>query len=114
MRRYDRRDYAGAAEELRALPRVIRESAPAAFFLGVSELLSGGVEEGVRALHRAAESGDETYAEAARFHLAKGLLLRGDVAGARAQLRQVEEGGGDYAAPARELREALQGRDVSR
>ncbi len=84
MEHYLKGDFAGAIPGLRA-----SDGPEAAFYLGLCSLLTGDSTEGVKDLQLVIGAGATPYLEPARYYLAKALLGRGDIQGARAQLENV-------------------------
>ncbi len=107
MAHYARREYAPAAEGLRAVVRERPSAGEAWFFLGLSELMAGRAREARASLARAALLGQPPYAGAAVFFGAKAELRLGEADAARRALRDAVAGGGPYAAEARRLLERL-------
>jgi tetratricopeptide (TPR) repeat protein len=86
MEKYASHDYVGAAAGFRDALRADPGSLEAALYLGVCELLSGNDAAAIEPLRRVANSGRTSYAETARFYLAKAFLRKGEVESARAEL----------------------------
>lgn len=107
MTLYGRGDYRGAISGLRAAARLDPEAAHATFFLGVSHVLSGQHDEGMRALRQTITLGDSPYLEEAHFYLAKTLLQRNDPIAARQELMRTIELKGPLEQQARQLVAAL-------
>ena len=103
MEHYRRGEHLQAIDGLRAAAGKDRGAADAGFFLGVSLLLTGQQERGVAELQRTVALGDSPYLEEAYFYLAKGLLQKGDVSGARRALRAMIALGGDHQREAKQL-----------
>ncbi len=103
MDAYGRGDYLGAAQRLSPLATAHAERPEVLFFLGVSQLLSGRVADGVARLEQTVALGDTPYLEQATFCLAKARLAAGDVAKAEEALEAVIRLRGDLEGPAREL-----------
>jgi len=97
MRAYANGDYAGAAAGLDRALKAGVDSAPALFFLGVSELLLHRDGDAASGLRRAVALGDTPYLLEARYYLAKALLRGGDGRGA---LRELSGTGPDSAVAA--------------
>jgi tetratricopeptide (TPR) repeat protein len=108
MSHYARGDYRAAIPGLRRASRLDPEAPHAFFFLGICEMLSGRVEAGTGALRRTIALGESAYLEEAQFCLAKGLLLKGDVPGARRVLDQTIALRGELEVDARRLRDRLE------
>jgi tetratricopeptide (TPR) repeat protein len=107
MGHYARGEHAAAAAALRDVTRAHPRSGEAWFFLGVSALVSADAEGALPALERAAELGQQPYAEAAPFFAAKAELRAGRLASARARLLALAGGHGDFATEAGRLLERL-------
>lgn len=108
MELYTRGDYQGAVpglEEAAALDGTLPQ---VPFFLGACHLLTGEVDRAIDAWRSVIELGESAYLEEARFYLAKALLRKGDVAGARAELQATIALAGDREAEARDLLRQLQ------
>jgi tetratricopeptide (TPR) repeat protein len=86
MTQYTRGDYLAAIPGLRAASRLDPEAAHALFFLGISYVLSGQHDEGVRALRQTIQLGDSPFLEEAHFYLAKAALQQNDATSARDEL----------------------------
>jgi hypothetical protein len=86
---YQHGEFARAANALRQAAALDPEDPAARFYLGVSELLSGHTDGGLRALRATVRMGETNFLDPARFYLAKGLLRAGDPAAARIQLEAV-------------------------
>jgi len=108
MDRYVQRDYAGAIPLLQST--VAREPAhdSARFYLGVSLLLTGKADEGVRTLEILGADPQNAMAEEARFFSAHGYLQRGEADKAIAALDRVIALEGDREKEARALRAAIE------
>lgn len=103
MEHYVRGSYVAAAAGLRAATREEPASLEARFYFGVSELLAGHPEAAIVELGRVSAGGDDVYADAARFYLAKAHLTRRDVGAARAELQRLARGDGAHSQEARRL-----------
>lgn len=108
LRRYQVRDWAGAAPLLEQAAQAAPRDPRPAFFLGATLLLEGRVEPGVAQLRRVVALGDTPYLEEAHLLLARACLRRGDGAGAERELAAVVDLQGDFEPQARELRRRLQ------
>ena len=104
MERYLQRDYDGAVPLLQSASRDAAHADSARFYLGVSLILAGRADEGVRTLNVLAEDPQNVMAEDARFFSAHGHLQRGDVDRAAAALDRTIELQGDREKAARALR----------
>lgn len=100
---YQKHDYTAAAASLSKAAEANPRDARAAFFAGVSLLLSGDTAGGLDALRRTDGLGLTPYQEEARFYQAKALLLMGDAAGARQVLQRVVAMHGDWESTARDI-----------
>jgi anti-sigma factor RsiW len=114
MTQYARGDYRAAIAGLRAAARLDPEAAHASFFLGVSYVLDGQHDEGMRALRQTITLGDSPYLEEAHFYLAKTLLQRNDPVAARQELTRTTELKGPLEQQARRLLDDLDRRQASR
>jgi len=84
--------YAAAARGLvRALAAGV-DSAPAVFFLGASELMTGRPDDAATAFRRVLALGDTPYRAEAHYYLAKALLRKGKAGPALRELRAVPPG----------------------
>ncbi len=102
MAKYSAGEYGAAAEGLRGM-----ETAAARFYLGIAELMTGKLDEAVTHLRDTVAMGETPYLEEAQFFLAKGLLGKKDVAGARLALEQTIALAGDREVEARRLVEQV-------
>lgn len=89
MARYEKKDYAGAASELRTITGANPDFVPAQFYLGISLLLAGDRISGIQELRALTMAGDNPYLERARFYLAKGLIAEHDITRAQQQLEEL-------------------------
>lgn len=103
MEAYQKRDFAAALVPLRRAADQNRKDAAAGFFAGIAELRAGEVAAGIARLASVDGLGFTPYQEEARFYRAKGLLLLGDVDGARKALEAVAAMGGDLETAAKNL-----------
>jgi TolA-binding protein len=113
MEQYAAGRYAEAAPALADLAR----STPTAatyFFLGISYLMLERTDDAIAALQQSIDTGSAAYAEDAQFFLAKGLLRKGDRAGAARALEAVARAGGARAQESRELLSGLADQDKPR
>jgi anti-sigma factor RsiW len=107
MQHYADRDYRAAVADLRAAVRLDPESAHAMFFLGVSSVLTGQLDEGIRALRQTISVGDSPYLEEAHFYLAKAFLQNHDPAQARQEIERTIRLRGPLENESRQLLAAL-------
>lgn len=107
MEDYTAGRYKRAIRDLQAAAALNPQASYIHFFLGVSHLLTGKTEKGISSLEKAVALGDPAYADEARFYLAKGWLLKGDVARARIELEAVADSGGRLAEEAARLLELI-------
>jgi tetratricopeptide (TPR) repeat protein len=107
MKNYVQRDYRGAIPGLRAAVRLDPEAAHATFFLGISYLLTGQLEEGIRALRQTIDLGDSPYLEEAHLYLARAFLQNNDPIRARQQIERTIQLRGPLEDEARRLLAAL-------
>ncbi len=96
LKPYNRRDYAAAIEQFKAILKVHPDSVEARFYLAVCYLLANDTGSGTAELQQVIGAGNTPYLDEARFYLAKVLLGRGDVDGARKQLRDAIAAHGDF------------------
>jgi tetratricopeptide (TPR) repeat protein len=107
MRHYADRDYRGAIPGLRAAAQLDPAAAHATFFLGVCYVLTGQLEEGIRALRQTIGVGDSPYLEEAHFYLAKAFLQNDDPARGRQEIERTIRLRGALETEARQLLAAL-------
>jgi len=103
MKLYSAHNYPAAAA---ALGR-IANFPPALFFEAASELLSGDPDAAISHFSAVVRANDPVFTEEAQWGLAKAWLKKDDAAQARPWLDEVIRGGGDFAARAHQLRDAL-------
>ncbi len=108
MRRYQRRDYTAAIEELRAASDLDPEAAHIVFFLGVSHLLAEQPDAALNRLRQTIALGDSPYNEEAHFYLAKAYLQTGNIDEANRELESTIRLRGEREAEARLLLLQLQ------
>jgi TolA-binding protein len=89
MEHYLKSDFAAAIPGLRASVAAQSDGPEAPFYLGICWLLTADATAGMRSLQSVVDSGGTSYLEQSRYYLAKGLLAKGDVPGARAELESV-------------------------
>ena len=89
MEHYLKGDFAGTIPGLRESLTARSDGPDAAFYLGICSLLTGDSPAGVKDLQLVIDAGNNPYLEQARYYLAKALLGRGDISGARVQLENV-------------------------
>ena len=82
-------DYTAAARGLARALAAGMDSAPAAFFLGASELMTGRPDDAATAFRRVIALGDTPYRAEAHYYLAKALLHQGKAGPALRELQQV-------------------------
>jgi hypothetical protein len=107
MGHYTRGEHAAAAALWRDVTHARPRSGEAAFFLGISALISRDAAGALVALDRAAELGQQPYAGAAAFFAAKAELQAGRVARARSRLHALAPLRGHFTAEAALLLERL-------
>lgn len=98
------------AEAIPALRRALALDASftqARFYLGVCELHGGSVDAASATLQGVIAAGESPYLEDAHFFLARARIQRGDVEGARQELRRVLALQGDRQEEAKQLLEQL-------
>ncbi len=103
MRRYVKRDYAGAVPGLDAAVAMRPDVPHYAFFLGVCYLLTDRADLAVAGLQKTVAVGESPYLEEAHFYLAKARLRQGDLQAAREELERAIERQGRLEAEARRL-----------
>lgn len=101
---YSRHDYAAAIRRFRSQPG----SMEARFYAAACDILLGNSELGIAELRGIIAAGNTAYLEPARFYLAKALLARGDIGGAREELTQTISLHGDMEKQAQVLLAELQ------
>lgn len=89
MEKYAKGDDAGAITDLRAAAETQPDSVEARFYLGICLLLNDQSDAGMAELRRVIALGDGPYLERARFYLAKALIGKRDIGGARRELDAV-------------------------
>jgi TolA-binding protein len=89
MEHYLRGDFAGAIPGFTASVQARADGPDAQYYLGISSLLAGDAKTGLEDLQSVIDAGDTPYLEQARYYLAKALLGKGDIPGARRQLENV-------------------------
>jgi tetratricopeptide (TPR) repeat protein len=107
MKHYADGDYRGAIPGLRAAAQLDPGAAHAMFFLGVCYVVTGQLDEGIRALRQTIGVGDSPYLEEAHFHLAKAFLQKSDPARARQEAERTIRLRGALETEARQLLAAL-------
>jgi TolA-binding protein len=110
MKRYAAGDYDAAVRQLAPVVARARQMPHAAFFLGVSELMTNDLDGARAALQKAAASRTSPYADEAHFYLAKICLRSGDADGAIRELEIAERQGAGPAGEAGRLLTALRAR----
>jgi TolA-binding protein len=90
MHSYMAGDFGAAVPPLRNAARLDPARPDIAFFLAVSELLSGDVAAATVAFKRTIDMGETPFREEAHFYLAKAHLKQDDVRGARHELEVVK------------------------
>ncbi|HLJ45073.1 MAG TPA: tetratricopeptide repeat protein [Bryobacteraceae bacterium] len=93
---YNRRDYVTAIERFNSVLGTHPDSAEARFYLAICHLLTKDTGTGTAELQHVIAVGNTPYLDQAHFYLAKVLLGRGDVAGARRELRDAMAVHGDF------------------
>jgi hypothetical protein len=86
MRRYVDGDYEGAIPGLQAAMELNSKAPHVAFFLAISNRLTGRLEPAIADLERAIALGESPYLEEAHFYLAQSRLRQGSVQATRAEL----------------------------
>jgi len=111
MEKYLAEDYAGASKALTLLSSDEQEyDERIGFYLGVSLLLAGDVEDAVFQLQKTAGSPNHTISHKSRWYLAQAALLEKDPDTARSLLEAVAGEEGYYSQRARDQLEEIQGR----
>ena len=108
MKLYVEGDYAGAIPGLRAAVDMNPRAPRMAFFLAISNLLTGRIDPAVDGLEKAIALGDSPYLEEAHFYLAKARLQQGNVPSARAELERAIAQHGRLEPEARQLLKQLE------
>jgi tetratricopeptide (TPR) repeat protein len=93
MKCYVEGRYGEAIPDLRTAAELNPNRAGIRFFLGICLLLTEKTNEGIGELRKTISLGDSPYLEEAHFYLAKALLRKGDVGGAKGELNWVLEKG---------------------
>lgn len=107
MREYTQSNYVRAAQLLEQSVRLDPEHRPSIFYLGISYLALGRVDDSIAWLSRLARAEPNPYSEESHWFLAKAYLKKRDLRSARSELQQVAAGGGMYAAEATQALEVL-------
>jgi tetratricopeptide (TPR) repeat protein len=94
MALYQEGRYDAAIPDLLGAADLNPKGAGIRFFLGICLLLTGQTDSGIGELQAAISLGESVYLEEAHFYLAKALLGKGDVGGAKAEFNWVLERGG--------------------
>ncbi len=113
MKGYVAGDYGAAIRSLRQAGQLDPERPDIAFFLAASELLAGNIAGAVGEFERTIAMGDTPFLEEAHFYLAKALLKRGDVRGARRELTAVADIQGELRHDADAILRQLENLDTS-
>jgi TolA-binding protein len=100
---YSDRDYAAAIPVLRSAADSHPDLVAARFYLGVCELYTNAPDAGLADLRKVIDAGETSFAEQARFYLAKGLIGAGNIAAAKEQLQDVIAMHGDMGQQAENL-----------
>jgi tetratricopeptide (TPR) repeat protein len=108
MKHYQQHEYDVAAFRLRKAANRDPKDAGAAFFLGISYLMSGQDAEGIGALQQCVAIGDTPYLEEAHYYLAKAFLKTNDLTAAQNELQKVIQLRGDLLHQAEELLRKIQ------
>jgi len=108
MALYQEGRYDAAIPDLRAAADLNPEGAGSRFFLGICLLLTGQTDAGIGELQATISLGESVYLEEAHFYLAKALLGRGDVGGAKEEFNWVLEKGGNLKEEASRILAQLQ------
>ena len=107
MTAYSDGNYRAAATGLARALAAGGDSAPALFFLGASELMTGRPAAAADALRRVIALGDTPYLPEAHYYLAKALLRSGDGDGALRELGAVRSADTVVAATASALADSI-------
>ena len=108
MKQYQQGRYDLAVPGLRQAAKLNPEDPGSAFFLGVSESLSGNTDGGITALQKCIALGDTPYVEEAHYYLAKAYLRNGDLTAATKELQAVVQLKGSLLNKAQELLQMIQ------
>jgi tetratricopeptide (TPR) repeat protein len=108
MALYQEGRYDAAIPDLLAAADLNPKGAGIRFFLGICLLLTGQTDSGIGELQAAISLGESVYLEEAHFYLAKALLGKGDVGGAKEEFNWVLERGGNLREDASQILAQLQ------
>ncbi len=103
MELYGRQDYLQAIPELRAAAPLDPKAPEPRFYLGISELVLGRIDDAISDLREVVALGETPYLEEAHFFLAKALLAKEDLRGATDELYRTIRLAGDRLAEARRI-----------
>lgn len=107
MSAYAAHEYAAAASGLEQALATGADSAPALFFLGASQLITGRLEAALAAFRGVIALGDSPYLPEAHYYLAKVLLREGKADAALRELRAVPPADSTLAANAAALADSI-------
>ncbi len=107
MNYYRKGDYTRASFALQQATAKQPENQEIRFFLGVCYLLAGDTHAGIRELRVARGLEDSPYVDQIHFYLAKAFLRQKDTTNATRELDALVDHGGNFAAPAKELKVEL-------
>lgn len=113
MSNYKRGAYASSIPALISASQLNPNAANVNFFLGICYLLTGDTDAAIGALRRTVALGDTPYLEEAHFYLAKALIRKRDLNGARSELRDTIQLRGEVEGKAQLLLEQLEAVDRS-
>ena len=93
---YNRHNYAAAIDQFKTVLQAHPDSVEARFYLAICQLLTNDTTRGTTSLEQVIGAGKTAYLDQADFYLAKVLLGRGDLDGARKELRDAIAVHGDF------------------
>jgi len=93
MKQYQDGHYGVAIPDLQAAAKLNPQATHVHFFLGICFLLTGPADPGIEELQKTIALGDSVYLEEAHFYLAKAWMRKGDIGGAKDELKWVLESG---------------------
>jgi tetratricopeptide (TPR) repeat protein len=108
MNDYTRGKYASSIPALIAASQVDPKASNISFFLGICYLLTGDTDAAIAELRKTVALGDTPYLEEAHFYLAKALIRKRDLNGAKSELRDTIQLRGEVEPDAQRLLEQLQ------
>ena len=103
MKYYTKGEYASSIPSLTEASQLDPKAANISFFLGICYLLMGHTDSAIEALRKTVALEDSPYLEEAHFYLAKSFIRKGDLNGARSELRETIQLRGEVEQKARRL-----------